>query len=403
MQAWIGSPRRSPSFHFPFARVCISFMAMFGLFTPRYVNEARYLIKNAHKLLCYKRDLWSRETVAGFEAQMKKLSEAIARRDEKAVGEESGRLEQLAGEYSPPPKDASIRENCEAVFVAIVVVLAMRTYFLQPFTIPTGSMQPTLNGIIGHKTSGAPPNVLMRVGEALILGRSYVNAVCEEDGMVPPDRDKMVEFQRFRFFTYTSFQCGSRTYTVPMPKSTLMQYFDVMPGMEYHKGDPIVHGYVDTGDHVFADKFTYNFRAPRGGDVFVFNTAGIAGIEKGNQMQGINTSQFFIKRLAGVPGDSLRVEPPYLYINGKRATEPGFERVMAAKDGYRGYSQGPSGGYLGTPESTFGVPEHSYFAMGDNSFNSLDSRYWGTVPQQNIAGRGLFVWWPFASHWGLIR
>jgi len=49
------------------------------------------------------------------------------------------------------------------------------------------------------------------------------------------------------------------------------------------------------------------------------------------------------------------------------------------------------------------VPEHGYFAMGDNSANSLDSRYWGPVPEENLVGRGLFVYWPFNRHWGLIR
>jgi signal peptidase I len=49
------------------------------------------------------------------------------------------------------------------------------------------------------------------------------------------------------------------------------------------------------------------------------------------------------------------------------------------------------------------VPDHSYFAMGDNSYNSFDSRYWGPVPEPNLVGRGLFVYWPFTWHWGLIR
>jgi signal peptidase I len=49
------------------------------------------------------------------------------------------------------------------------------------------------------------------------------------------------------------------------------------------------------------------------------------------------------------------------------------------------------------------VPKDGYFAMGDNSYNSYDSRYWGPVPQENLVGRGLFVYWPFNRHWGLIR
>jgi signal peptidase I len=49
------------------------------------------------------------------------------------------------------------------------------------------------------------------------------------------------------------------------------------------------------------------------------------------------------------------------------------------------------------------VPAKAYFALGDNSYNSYDSRWWGQVPEENLVGRGLFVYWPFIPHWGLIR
>ncbi|HEV2994521.1 MAG TPA: signal peptidase I, partial [Chthoniobacterales bacterium] len=144
-------------------------------------------------------------------------------------------------------------------------------------------------------------------------------------------------------------------------------------------------------------KFTYNFVKPHRGDVFVFRTDHIPGIPG-----DIDTGQpFYIKRLAGLPGDTLRINPPKLYINGKEARGRGFERVMAAGNGYRGYSSGRD--YLAQPDRSFTVPAHSYFAMGDNSYNSYDSRYWGPVPEENLVGRGLLVYWPFIPHFGLIR
>ena len=59
--------------------------------------------------------------------------------------------------------------------------------------------------------------------------------------------------------------------------------------------------------------------------------------------------------------------------------------------------------YLAQPDRSFTVPRDGYFALGDNSYNSYDSRYWGAVPDANLVGRGLFVYWPFNRHWGLIR
>ncbi|PYS67287.1 MAG: signal peptidase I [Acidobacteria bacterium] len=163
--------------------------------------------------------------------------------------------------------------------------------------------------------------------------------------------------------------------------------------MRYQRGGVIARGAVDTGDQVFVDKFSYNFVKPHRGDVFVFRTRNIPDI--GDQ------TQFYIKRLAGLPSDMLRIEPPKLYVNGKLVDGYGFQRVMEAKNGYRGY--GPGHSALADPTKTLQVPAHTYFAMGDNSYNSYDSRYWGPVPERNLVGRGLFVYWPFIPHWGLIR
>jgi signal peptidase I len=79
---------------------------------------------------------------------------------------------------------------------------------------------------------------------------------------------------------------------------------------------------------------------------------------------------------------------------------------MSMQDGYGGYGFGfptflmP---ILRSAEDPYTVPPRHYFAMGDNSYHSSDSRDWGPVPQQNIMGRGVFVYWPFGPHWGFIR
>jgi signal peptidase I len=82
----------------------------------------------------------------------------------------------------------------------------------------------------------------------------------------------------------------------------------------------------------------------------------------------------------------------------------GFERVMSAVDGYNGYVNIRNATNLRKPGEKFEVPAGNYFALGDNSRGSSDSRFWGTVPEENVVGRGLLVYWPpLNGHIGLIR
>ena len=372
--------------------------------TPRYLKEAELISKNARKLLHRRRDLLSDASIADLQSSIDRLDAAARHRDERAVREAADHLETLFGRHQPPTADASWRENCEVLLVAIVIAIGIRAYFLQPFKIPTGSMEPTLNGITAHPiAAGRPmPNILVRGFQSLALGRTYINAVAEETDQIAAFAPE----KRFFFMNYTRILCRSgRSYSVHAPIDTLRHPLDADGfGLNmqhiYQPGEPIARGYVDTGDQVFVDKFTYHFRAPGRGDVFVFNTAGIPGI---HMAEPEVKSEFYIKRLVGLAGDRLQVEAPKLIVNGEPARSFGSERVMKAQGGYRGYSNDLRFTYLSSPDATFEVPPKSYFAMGDNSYNSSDSRAWGRVPAENVVGRGLFVYWPFSRHWGPVR
>ena len=364
------------------------------MFTKKYIKHGRLLIRHADKLIRYRKDLLSETAIADLKAQIERVRQGLKKKNEPVVKEESERLHALYTQHLPTPRDAAWRENVEVILVAIVVAVGIRSYFLQPFKIPTGSMQPTLNGIIGHPMTEPAPNILRQVAEFFVLGRNYVDVVSAEE-----DRIEQIVPKKFAFFfTFSRIKCEKQNFLVYASPETLRQDFKVVPGNHYNKGEVIARGAVDTGDQVFVDKFSYNFMKPHRGDVFVFRTDQIFGIPADPET---GEHSFYIKRLAGLPSDILRIDPPLLYVNGRVGEGFGFARVMAAKPPYRGYAPGRD--YLSDSTKTFTVPERRYFAMGDNSYNSFDSRWWGPVPEENLVGRGLFVYWPFNWHWGLIR
>ena len=363
------------------------------MFTPRPIKQSKLLLRHAQKYLRYKKDRLAAPELEELTARVGALDLALRERNHDRIKSEAELLDGKLHKLTPVTWEAQWRENCEVILVAIIVAVGIRSYFLQPFKIPTGSMQPTLNGIIGHPHAEPGPNILRQVAEFFILGRNYINVVSAED-----DRVEQVVPKKFGFFfTFSRIICERQNFLVYAPPDTLRQDFKVTPGNRYKSGDVIARGAVDTGDQVFVDKFSYNFVKPHRGNVFVFRTDNIFGIANDPE----TGAPFFIKRLGGTPGDVLQIKSPLLYVNGKEAEGYGFKRVMSAKAPYRGYAPGRD--YLAEPNKTFAVPEHSYFAMGDNSYNSYDSRWWGPVPEENLVGRGLFVYWPFNRHWGFIR
>jgi len=383
--------------------------------TPKYIKQARLYIKEAEKRVSYNRDRWTAEVIGTFEREIARLADAVKRRDTDAVKTGEQALDKLCGQHCPLGPNAGIAENVEVVLVAIIVALGIRTYFLQPFTIPTSSMYPTLNGITGRATEEEPPNLLVRAFQTAAYGRSWYNVVAEADETVTHVGEEKREGLR-KFFTYTRVDTNmGNTYWIGETERPVIEAFRIHAGRSYKKGEPIARGYTDTGDHVFVDKFSYHFRKPTRGEVFVFTTQNIEAM--GNLgPPPRKPSQFYIKRLAGVPGDELRIAAPELFHNGHRAEEPGFVRVMKGSreipwNEYNGYSNTIGDRFspysLREPNATFRVPEGRYFALGDNSYNSSDSRAWGTVPQDNLMGSGFLVYWPFlgdrGSHFGLIK
>ena len=134
---------------------------------------------------------------------------------------------------------------------------------------------------------------------------------------------------------------------------------------------------VSVGDHVMMEDMTFQVRKPRHGDIVVFSTDGISSLPP---------AQFYVKRVAGEPGDHLRISQGMLFINDKHV---GLSNAV----GKIVYDLPPVAGAI-PPKTEVTVPDGCYFVLGDNSANSFDSRFWGSVPRQNIIGRIAFRYWP---------
>ena len=160
----------------------------------------------------------------------------------------------------------------------------------------------------------------------------------------------------------------------------LIQAFVVKP---FRIPTPSMAGTLVPGDRVLVDRLTYHLRSPRRGDIVVFKYPR-------------NRDVMFIKRVIGVPGDTLETRDGRLYVNGRSLAEPYVHRTDGVRDPTN--ASGPvAGTTMQEPWSLadpFTVGKDEYFVMGDNRTRSDDSRVWGTVPAADIIGAGFLTYWP---------
>src|ERR1043166_1062328 len=134
------------------------------------VRQAVSMRKHVRKILDHQRDLLAPKAIGEVESAMRDVDAAIAAKADRAALEKKMEdLEQTANDSLKPYPRATYRENVEVLLVALAVAMAIRTFFLQPFKIPTGSMQPTLWGVTSMNLLNQPdfkiPTGLARVRE----------------------------------------------------------------------------------------------------------------------------------------------------------------------------------------------------------------------------------------------
>lgn len=401
------------------------------MFTPKWKKQAKLLCKGAQKFINYKRDLLDADRIEEILSRKSDLKACIKAGDKEKALEASKLLEKTCDQALPRHRpNNAFQENIEVFFVAIVVALGIRAYFLQPFRIPTNSMYPTLNGLVGeHLEESKWPSLPVRLSQMATHGRSYIKLKAESKCHITSITEGTLGV--FLTRTTVTFSNG-QTASLSCSKASLfqagmaatLQNLSFQQGVNGLKnitipaGTVLVQGYVDSGDLILVDKVSWHFRKPRNGEVMVFDTRGIKKIETENRKNNKPNSHY-IKRMIGSPGDLLRLEPSghmppagqtdgnaIVVRNGQTAKEPGILRVQSHQNKFHGYS---FTGYLEQGKSVKlkylpSTGKSEYWAMGDNSYNSGDSRSWGTVKEYNLVGPAFFSLWPFgSSHWGSIK
>jgi signal peptidase I len=294
--------------------------------------------------------------------------------------------------------------------------MGVRTFFLQPFKIPTGSMQPTLYGVTSENLRDRPdfqiPTGLERIKQRF-QGVSYTHLKSKVDGRL----ETIEKPRRLLIFNlWQRLRIGGEWHTIWFPPDygnlDLEIRAEIREGQGFRRGGDVVKLKVRGGDHLFVDRLSYNFRRPRRGEIFVFETRGILELPQ---------DQYYIKRLVALPNETVRIgDDQHLIIDEERldASTPRFENVYTfsateppgKEDGYFGHVNDRvgslfHGGSQLAPlfpngDKPYPVPDHHYLAMGDNTLNSFDSRRWGPVSRTNVIGKAWFVYWPLTERFG---
>lgn len=135
---------------------------------------------------------------------------------------------------------------------------------------------------------------------------------------------------------------------------------------------------LQVGDRILANRFIYRFTDIQVGEVVVFRVP--------EDIENYDPAKpYYVKRVVGVPGDTIEIgQDGYIYRNGRAVVDPPFFR------------ENPYVGRLaaGKQFKKTRVPEGHILVFGDNSANSYDSRYWGSVPIENVMGKAFYRYWP---------
>jgi signal peptidase I len=396
-------------------------------------KTAKEVLQAAHKVYHYRRDVIPEGRLVELDKAVGELDALLRDKATKpeplsaATGRLDALLRKIGGKIYPK---TFWSDNLEVALVAAIIVIGIRTFFFQPFIIPTNSMYPTYSGMnaVVYEDKDEAPAALTRAFRFLTLGARHKALIARNSGTVQVVGEEKVKGKKWFFLPtvlseYT-LQVGGVPHKIRVPadfdmRSAIDQsfpqnrfvrgqdgrsYWDL--GTRVEAGEAILRFDITLGDALFVDRISYHFKRPEAGDPFVFRTRDIPGIEGGPRDM---VDKYYIKRIGGVGGETLEIEDGTLLVGGEpRAEVEAFNRNALKEGEYSGYVYpNPDARYppklLTQPGETAEVPDGYFVALGDNSANSLDSRYWGYVPEKAVIGKAIFIYYPFTKRWGVAE
>jgi signal peptidase I len=404
-------------------------------------KQAKELLHAAGKVYHYRRDVTSAARLQELEKSVTEIETMLKSESTDSVPFQAAMdrldalLHKIGGKLHPK---TFWSDNLEVILVAAILVIGVRTFFFQPFIIPTNSMYPTYSGMntAVYESSEASPSAVKQVFNKLTLGAKHKSLIAEDSGPVSlvllpnPETGKVgtsrpVSYRKYFVLPATRaeyvFSVGGTLQSIQVPAeydmlAAIRQFFPdsnlkmAVPSQEspsgqalqlnqsVKAGEPLMRFDITLGDALFVDRISYHFKRPKAGDPFVFRTNDIRA-ELG-RLTGDYSDKYYIKRIGGIGGETLEIKDGGLFVDGAPRDEVEAFARNAAKEGeYGGYINQT----LLAESRTLEIPDDKFVALGDNSANSLDSRYWGFVPERSVIGKAIFIYYPFTKRWGVAE
>jgi signal peptidase I len=373
----------------------------------KYLKHKKHVLHESRHARCMREDVEPAENIQALVDLEGELADAWDTRDNTRMDELFDAITNKVKDIYPVKGPLKLRENLEILVVAVAVALGVRTYFIQPFKIPTGSMQPTLNGIryVDEQESAEARDAFPQwVFNYLMDGTRYVEVRARASGKIA---------SAGQADNFLVFDVGGKKHRILADMYERQQKF--IPGEFVKDGQVLASGRLLSGDHILVNKVKFNFMRPKRGDITVFSTKTI-------EYSNIKQDSFYIKRMVGLPNEHLQLKDDgYLYREDQKITEPApfdwllgdkyagdvgrdyygkdgllYKRTFGVLQNYEPYirSHGP---YVTdrAPRTDFELAANQYLFFGDNTLSSLDGRYFGGVERESIIGPAFAVYWPF--------